>query len=93
MLGLNEDGSFLDDSFPLELNGQGYFLITNDGTDLYLQSRTTQLIFKSSTMGNYHMLNMIQLALIGCQVEWHIIHLMIPRIPCIEIKILINSID
>ena len=51
VLGLNENGSFLDDSFPLELNGQGYFLITNDGSDLYLQSRTTQLIFKSSTIG------------------------------------------
>lgn len=51
VLGLDENGSFLDDSFPLELNGQGYFLITNDGTDLYLQSRTTQLIFKSSAIG------------------------------------------
>ena len=51
VLGLNENGSFLDDSFPLDLNGQGYFLITNDGTDLYLQSRTTQLIFKSSAIG------------------------------------------
>ena len=51
VLGLNENGSFLDDSFHLELNGQGYFSITNDGTDLYLQSRTTQLIFKSSAIG------------------------------------------
>tara|TARA_B100000900_G_scaffold393637_1_gene390311 strand:+ start:111 stop:878 length:768 start_codon:yes stop_codon:yes gene_type:complete len=51
VLGFNENGSFLDDSFPLELNGQGYFSITNDGTDLYLQSRTTQLIFKSSAIG------------------------------------------
>ena len=51
VLGLNDNGSYLDDKFALELNGQGYFSITNDGTDLYLQSRTTQLIFKASTIG------------------------------------------
>jgi len=51
VMGINEDGSFLDNRFDLELNGQGYFFITNDGSDLYLQSRTTQLIFKSSVLG------------------------------------------
>ncbi|SVE40359.1 uncharacterized protein METZ01_LOCUS493213, partial [marine metagenome] len=51
VLGLNDNGSYLDDKFALELNGQGYFSITNDGTDLYLQSRTTQLIFKASAIG------------------------------------------
>ena len=51
VLGLNDNGSYLDDKFALELNGQGYFSITNDGTDLYFQSRTTQLIFKASAIG------------------------------------------
>ena len=51
VLGLNDNGSYLDDKFALGLNGQGYFSITNDGTDLYFQSRTTQLIFKASAIG------------------------------------------
>ena len=51
VMGLNENGIYLDNKFSLGLNGQGYFLMTNDGSDLYLQSRTTQLIFKSSSIG------------------------------------------
>ncbi|NQV30012.1 MAG: hypothetical protein HQ508_03915 [Candidatus Marinimicrobia bacterium] len=42
---------FLSDSYSLDLNGQGYFAITNDGSNLYLQSRDTQLIMKYSGVG------------------------------------------
>ena len=39
------------DAYPLDLNGQGYFAITNDHLDLYLISRRTNLIYKYSTIG------------------------------------------
>ena len=42
----------LDNKFDLGLNGQGFLTITNDGTDLFLQSRLTSLIFKSSPIGD-----------------------------------------
>ena len=48
---LNENGSFIDDSFHLDINGQGYLSITNDGSDIYMQSRSTQLLFKFSSVG------------------------------------------
>ena len=39
---------YIDGSYDLDMNGQGYFAITNDGVDLYLQSRNTNLIVKCS---------------------------------------------
>ena len=42
---------FIDDNFDLGMNGQGYISITNDGSDLYLQSRNISLIIKCSPVG------------------------------------------
>jgi len=39
---------FIDGGYDLDMNGQGYFAITNDGLDLYLQSRNTNLIIQCS---------------------------------------------
>ena len=51
-LGLNDQSeAYMQDKFNLGLNGQGYLSMTNDGKDLFLQSRSTQLIFKVSTIG------------------------------------------
>ena len=49
--GINSESIYLDNSYDLEMNGQGYFAITNDETDLYLQSRNTNLILKCSAIG------------------------------------------
>ena len=43
---------FINDKFDLEMNGQGYISITNDGSDLYLQSRHTGIYRKYSTVGD-----------------------------------------
>ncbi len=48
---INEADIFLTDNYDLDLNGQGYLAITNDGSNLYLQSRDTQLIMKYSVIG------------------------------------------
>ena len=45
------DNIYLEDSYDLSMNGQGYLAITNDGNDLYLQSRETKAIFKVSSVG------------------------------------------
>jgi hypothetical protein len=47
----NEVDYFLKDKFELDLNGQGYLSMTNDGKDIYLQSRSTHLVFKLSSIG------------------------------------------
>lgn len=45
----NSSGDYyIDGSYDLDMNGQGYIAITNDGVDLYLQSRNTNLILKCS---------------------------------------------
>ncbi|MBN2572230.1 MAG: hypothetical protein JXA68_08890 [Ignavibacteriales bacterium] len=41
----------LDNQFDLNMNGQGYLAITNDGQNIYLLSRRTNLIVKISTTG------------------------------------------
>ena len=41
----------VSDSYDLDMNGQGYLAICNDGVDLYLQSRSTELIVKCSAIG------------------------------------------
>ena len=53
-LELSEETSLLDDKFELDINGQGYLTMTNDGTNLFLQSRSTQLIFQTSKMGEFN---------------------------------------
>ena len=42
---------YIDDNFDLNMNGQGYLAMTNDGSDLYLQSKNSYLITKLSTIG------------------------------------------
>ena len=42
------NNTVIDDKYDLLMNGQGYLAIDNDGTDLYLQSKTTHLLFKYS---------------------------------------------
>ena len=42
---------YINDSFDLDMNGQGYLTITNDGNDLYLQSKYTYQIMKYSSIG------------------------------------------
>ena len=51
LLKFSTDGKNIDDSFDLGMNGQGYLAITNDGTDVYLQSINTSLIIKRSLVG------------------------------------------
>lgn len=51
LLKFSADGNNIDDSYDLGLNGQGYLAITNDGTDVYLQSRLTSSIIKCSPIG------------------------------------------
>lgn len=51
LLKFSSDGKNIDDSFDLGMNGQGYLAITNDGTDVYLQSINTSLIIKRSLIG------------------------------------------
>lgn len=42
----NQDQNiFLVDNFDLGLNGQGYFAITNDNQNLYMQSKRLYTIF------------------------------------------------
>jgi hypothetical protein len=45
------DGKVLENKFDLGMNGQGYFAITTDGTNLYLQSRTFNSVMKCSPVG------------------------------------------
>lgn len=42
---------FLVDNFDLGLNGQGYFAITNDSQNIFLQSKRMSTIFCYSTIG------------------------------------------
>jgi hypothetical protein len=51
LMKFTSDGSAFDDSYDLEMNGQGYFAMTSDGTDIYLQSRNNGGIFRVSTIG------------------------------------------
>jgi len=53
---ISNDGQILDYKIDLEMNGQGYFAMTHDGRDLYLQSRRFNSILKCSTVGEifYH---------------------------------------
>ena len=49
----NDNSIFLDDSYDLNMNGQGYLAIANDGIDLFLQSKESYLIIKSSPIGEF----------------------------------------
>ena len=51
LLKFSPDGKNIDDAFDLGMNGQGYLAITNDGTDVYLQSIQTSSIIKCSLIG------------------------------------------
>ncbi len=47
----NDSTFFLEDKYDLGMNGQGYFAITNDGENLFLQSRSNSGVLKLSTVG------------------------------------------
>ena len=51
LLKFSSNGEHIEDSFDLGMNGQGYLAITNDGTDIYLQSRLYYDIIKCSLIG------------------------------------------
>ena len=53
LLKFEDDGNriFLADYFDLDMNGQGYLAITNDSEHLYIQSKQTELLIKSSSIG------------------------------------------
>ncbi len=53
---------YLSDNYDLEMNGQGYLAITQDGSDLYLQSRVSGLILKCSPIGERAYLRMDDIA-------------------------------
>ena len=49
----NDSMVILEDSYDLGMNGQGYFAITNDEENLFLQSRSTSGVLKLSTVGEW----------------------------------------
>ena len=51
LIRFNSDGSNVDDSFDLDMNGQGYLAMTTDGSDIYMQSRSNGAVIKSSLIG------------------------------------------
>ena len=51
LIRFTSDGSNVDDSFDLGMNGQGYLAMTSDGSDIYMQSRSNGAIIKSSLIG------------------------------------------
>lgn len=52
----------LEDIYDLGLNGQGYFAITNDGENLFLQSRSTGGVLKLSLVGEWGFFEMDSIA-------------------------------
>jgi len=50
---LDDNGENIEDTFPLNLNGQGYLAATSNGSDIFLQSRNTNLIFRYSAVGEF----------------------------------------
>lgn len=51
---ISNDGLHPENSFSLGMNGQGYFAITNDGQNLYLQGRSFNSIIKCSPVGEIY---------------------------------------
>ncbi len=51
LIRFTSDGSNVDDSFDLGMNGQGYLAMTSDGSDIYMQSRSNGATIKSSLIG------------------------------------------
>jgi hypothetical protein len=49
----NDSSAYLDNSYDLNMNGQGYLAITNNGLDLFLQSKESHLIVKCSAIGEF----------------------------------------
>lgn len=65
---ISNDGKYLDDIFNLNMNGQGYLAITNDGNNLYLQSRDFNSIIKCTTVGEifYNVWDITNSPMQGC---------------------------
>jgi len=51
LLKFTSEGSCLEDAFDLGMNGQGYLAITDDGRDIYMQSREFGWVIKCSPVG------------------------------------------
>jgi hypothetical protein len=51
---ISGDGLYPENKFNLDMNGQGYFAMTNDGQNLYLQSRTFGSVLKCSPVGEIY---------------------------------------
>ena len=49
----NDSSVYIDNSYDLNMNGQRYLAITNNGLDLFLQSRETHIIIKCSAIGEF----------------------------------------
>ena len=47
----NDSSIYLDNSYDLNMNGQGYLAISNNGLDLFLQSQESSLLIKCSAIG------------------------------------------
>ena len=47
----NDNSIFIDNSYELNMNGQGYIAIANNGTDLFMQSKESHLLIKCSSIG------------------------------------------
>ena len=57
----SENISYIEDSFDLEMNGQGYLAITNDGSNLYLQSHWDTYILKVSPIGEEYYMHWLEI--------------------------------
>ena len=49
----NDSFIYLDNSYDLNMNGQGYLAIANNGIDIFLQSRKSHLLIKCSVVGEF----------------------------------------
>ena len=49
----NDSSAYLDNSYDLNMNGQRYLAIANDGIDLFLQSKESHLLIKCSAIGEF----------------------------------------
>ena len=54
----NDSTIYLSDNYDLKINGHGFLAIANNGLDIYLQSRSTHVLIKSSTIGETAIITM-----------------------------------
>ena len=54
----NDSTAYFDNIYDLNMNGQGYIAITNNGLDLFLQSKESHLLIKCSAIGEFAIMTM-----------------------------------